>query len=283
MVPTSRVNSEFEVGVLGGGIAGLLIASELSKEHSVVLIEGKAHIPKTKYWLTDVSSAEENPHLGEAIDSTYESLDFIAYDATTFRCHGAYTLWNTGRLVDHLTKALQERGGVILTKHTFYGFKNDGHSILLFSNDCTHRVKLAVDCLGFGSPTIYAKGIVDIIGYYLLYGASYQATERCNPVGLHNLMLASQPSYIEAFPTQQGDLHLILILPVPTARKPAALRDAFHFIVRRSPYSRLLTDEAKPGGFLGGVIPPPPDRRGEAGGIPGGCHSRGKDSATGSR
>lgn len=255
MLPTSTIDSDFEVAVLGGGIAGLLIASELAREHSVVLIEEKDQVPKTKYWLTDEGSARQNPELNEAIDAHYETLDFIAYDTTTFRCRGTYPLWNTDRLVDGLARKIEERGGNILTGHTFYGFKNERDSLLVFSNDRSYRVKLAVDCMGFGSPTIYAKAIVDILGYYLLYGGSYPAVRPCDPVGLHNLMLSSQPAYVEAFPTSEGLLHMILILPTKTVGKPASLREAFSFLVNRSPYSRILQQPATPEGFLGGVIP----------------------------
>lgn len=255
MLPTSRIDSGFDIAVLGGGIAGLLIASELAREHAVVLVEEKDQIPKTKYWLTDEGSARQNPDLAGAIDSHYESLDFIAYDTTTFRCRGTYPLWNTDRLVGGLARTIEERGGKILTGHTFYGFKYERNSLLVFTNDRSYRVKLTVDCLGFGSPTIYAKGIVDVIGYYLLYGGSYPAMGSCDPVGLHNLVLSSQPAYVEAFPASGGLLHLILILPTRTVGKPASLREAFSFLVNRSPYSRILAQPASPEGFLGGVVP----------------------------
>jgi len=255
LLPTARIDTQYEIVVLGGGIAGLLIASELARDHSVLVVEEKGQIPKTKYWLTDAGSAQKNPDLHHAIDSTYESLDFIAYDTTTFRCRGSYPLWNTDRLVEGLTRTIHERGGVILTGHRFYGFKKEPSALLVFTNDRSYRVRLAVDCMGFGSPTIYAKGIVDIIGYYLLYGASYPSTGACDPVGLHNLMLSSQPAYVEAFPAAEDLLHLILILPTKTVGKPASLREDFSFLVNRSPYSRILRQPASPEGFLGGVIP----------------------------
>lgn len=255
MVPTAEIRADHEIVVLGGGIAGLLLASELAKRHPVALVEEKAAIPKTKYWLTDSESAARNPHLEQAIDSCYRSLDFIGYDATIYRCQGSYILWNTERLVDLLVGLFRHRGGTLLAGHTFYGFRRESDSILLFTNEKSLRAKLAVDCMGFGSPTVYGKGIVDVRGYYLLYGGSFETDQPLHPVGLHNLMLGAQPSYVEAFPGAGGKLHLVLILPVRIAQKPAVLRKAFSFVVNRSPYSKLICGSTSPDNFLGGVIP----------------------------
>ncbi len=43
-----------DVIVAGGGVAGLLIAGALAKEHSVLLLEQHDSFPRNKYWLTDV-------------------------------------------------------------------------------------------------------------------------------------------------------------------------------------------------------------------------------------
>lgn len=255
MLPTAEIESDYEVVILGGGISGLLLASELARSHPVLLVEQKVRIPRTKYWLTDRECAEQSPHLAAAIDSLYSSLDFIGYDASVYRCYGSSILWNTKRLVDLLLSEIESHGGTVLTGQTFYGFRRERDSVLLFANDRCLRARLAIDCMGFGSPTIYAKSIVDIRGYYLLYGGTFEMIGNLEPVGLHNLVLAAKPSYVEAFPTADGKVHLVLILPVRSVGKPADLREAFSFVVNRSPYRRLLGSAASPSNFLGGIIP----------------------------
>lgn len=246
---------EFDVVVLGAGIAGLLLASELATRHRVLVIEKQSEVRAPKYWLTDEDCTRQNSELLSCIDVRYEHIDFVAYDNTSYRCSGKYILWHTERLLAHLTSTITSHGGVILPGHTFYSYQSDKAKITIFANDSAFSAKLAIDCMGYGSPIIYAKGIVDILGYYLLYGATFPAAREIDPVGLHNLSLSSRPGYIEAFPTGDNRLHLILILPTPAARPVTTLREEFSFIINRSPYRNAIRSHSTGGEFLGGIIP----------------------------
>src|ERR1043165_704278 len=109
-----------DVVVVGGGVAGLLIASALAPEVSVVLLEQQDSFPRNKYWLTDEKAVAKNPHLQACIDRRYEFFDFVANDGLTATVGGSYCLWNTDLLVEHLAKELSVRGVQILTGHKFY-------------------------------------------------------------------------------------------------------------------------------------------------------------------
>ncbi len=244
-----------EVVVLGAGVAGLLIASQLSESHHVTLIERAANIPLTKYWLTDAKCAEAWPELISCIDCPYQSLDFIAYDGGVYRCYGEYLLWNTEKIVEYLKRDIYRKGGEILTGHTFYSYRVRSSNIRIMINDYAVEAKLAIDCMGYSSPIVYESDVVEILGYYLLYGATFPATERIDPVGLHNMMINKNPSYIEAFPTSDNKLHLILIVPEKNLRPIRSLADSFSFIINSSPYSHLIDYSAGKSNFLGGTIP----------------------------
>ncbi len=62
-------------------------------------------------------------------------------------------------MLDLLIGGFLDCGGNLLPGHPFYGFRQEPDSVLLFTNENSLRAKLAVDCMGLGSPTIYAKGI----------------------------------------------------------------------------------------------------------------------------
>jgi flavin-dependent dehydrogenase len=248
-------SEEFEVVVLGAGIAGLLLASELAANHKVLVIERQSEIYSSKYWLTDEGCAEQHSELQPYIDNKYDHIDFIAYNETSYRCSGKYLLWDTERLIAHLRSVVTAQGGIILPGHTFYSYRLEKDGIKIFANDLVISAKLAIDCMGYRSPIIYAKGVVDILGYYLLYGATFPAAQKIDPVGLHNLSLSSQPGYVEAFPTRDNRLHLILILPVSSARAVTSLREEFDFIINRSPYRHAIAHSSGRQEFLGGIIP----------------------------
>lgn len=72
-----------DVVVAGGGVAGLLMASALAPQCSVLLVEQRDTVPRNKYWLTDERALRSAPELGACIDRHYDALDFIAYDGLT--------------------------------------------------------------------------------------------------------------------------------------------------------------------------------------------------------
>ena len=74
------------------------------------------------------------------------------------------------------------------------------------------------------------------------------------PVALHNLTLSSHPTYVEAFPTSDGHLHIVLIIPGRQLRPASDLKPEFDFVVSKSPYSHYIVD-ASDRAFLGGIIP----------------------------
>ena len=246
---------EFEVVVIGAGIAGLLLASELATHHRVLVLEKQPEVRSQKYWLTDSGCIKHSPELIPCIDIKYQHIDFIAHDQTAYRCHGDYILWKTENLLLHLRRTFESRGGKILKGHTFYSYKAGQSEVTIFANDLAISASLAIDCMGYASPIIYAKGVIDILGYYLLYGATFQATRTIDPIGLHNLSISAKPRYIEAFPTNDNRLHLILIMPTGSIAPTSTLREEFSFIINRSPYRNVI--HAPQGGseFLGGIIP----------------------------
>lgn len=247
---------DVDIVVLGAGVAGLLVAGEFAQRRSVLVLEKANRIPATKYWLTDQSSVANNPHLAEAVDSTYDSIDFIAHDDTSYRCHGSYSLWDTSRLLAMLRQRIETAGGMIECGKTFYSYSTDSTGLVLRANDERIRAQLVVDCMGVGSPILHAEDAIRIEGYYLLHGASFPRTGELSPVAFHNLMLSDHPAYVEAFPTADDRLHIILISAVRELRASSSLSADFNFICTKSPYARYIASAASDQRrFLGGIVP----------------------------
>lgn len=244
-----------DVVVLGAGISGLLIGSELARHHDVVILEKAETLPDTKYWLTDQGSVDLNPDLAPAVDSIYPAMAFTAYDGTSYLAPGNFHMWDSSRLLGALTTQLAERNGRILFGQRFYSFHTDRQKAVVYANDSRIECRLVIDCMGVESPIIYAKHVADVIGFYLLYGATFRLQGSITPVALHNLMLSHQPAWVEAFPTADSRLHLVLILPTAKLRPVSDLKADFQFIATKSPYAAHIASTTADRRFLGGVVP----------------------------
>src|SRR5258707_3578379 len=109
-----------DVVVAGGGVSGLLIASALAPECSLILLEQSENLPRNKYWLTDEDAVNKNPSLEPCVDRRYDFMDFVAYDGLRARIQGKYCLWDTDKLVRHLASEISAHKGRILTGHRLY-------------------------------------------------------------------------------------------------------------------------------------------------------------------
>jgi Lycopene cyclase protein len=247
---------DVDVIILGGGISGLLLASELAATCSTIVLEQKKDVPLHKYWLTSERSADSVPTLKHCIDSTYSSLDFIAYDDTTARLVGRYCLWNTDQLVRTLLVRISSAKGTVLTGRKFYSYRHIPGGIMVRADREELSARLLVDCMGYDSPLVAAKGTATIRGFYILHGAKLRTTTPICPVGLHNLALGKHPAYLELFPTSDGDVHGVMILPARGSYSGGRPGSDFRFALERSHYSKILQlvkgDSAR---SLFGIIP----------------------------
>ena len=248
-------SSQNDVIILGAGIAGLLLASELSQNCRVLIVEKESRIPERKYWLTPKACLELNPEFQHCIDSQYSFLEFIAYDRTRYRCLGDYILWDTQLLINFLVRQIESRGGKILKGHEFYSYRSTKHGLVVEASDLELHTRLLVDCMGFASPIVFAEDVVRIRGYYFLYGSVIKLKRIPPPICLANVMISEKPKYLEVFPTRSGEAYAAVLAPADSMRAPDNLQKDFEFIVRQSKYKDYFIEDATPNRILSGIIP----------------------------
>lgn len=226
-----------DVVVAGGGAAGLLIASALAPTCSVLLVEQSDNLPRNKYWLTSEGAAHENPHLAHCIDRSYDDLDFVAYDGLTTTLAGRACLWDTDKLVNHLTQEILRGGARILTGCRLYSITPKRDAIMVRANAHVIRARLLVDCMGFGSPIVGAKAVARITGYYILHGCEVGLRHEVRPIALDNVIVNQHPTFFEVFPTSHRTAHVALILPSREHVPDRSLAAELAFILRESHYA----------------------------------------------
>lgn len=248
------ISNGYEIIILGAGISGLMLGAELSKRHSVLIVEKEGEIPNTKYWLTNSECAERSPNLANCIDSTYNTLDFVAYEGTSYRCCGKYLLWDSNRVIQELTAQIANNGSRIAIASRFYSYKQHHDHISIDVNDAVYTSQILIDCMGYSSPLIYANNILQVKGYYLIHGATVKLKRDIQPIAFHNFMINANPSYLEVFPTSNNCAHAVLIKPVSSISSQHSLIDDFQFLITRSRYSSYFESDCI-SRALGGIVP----------------------------
>lgn len=245
-----------DVVVAGGGISGLLIASSLASVCSVLLIEQRDYLPSNKYWLTDQAAADENPFLAHCVDRRYDFLDFVAHDGLSARLCGSYCLWDTGKLINELAQKFSRQGGTVRTGVRLYSISQKGDGIVVRANSDTIQARLLIDCMGFGSPLVGAKGAARISGYYVVHGREVCLRREIGPVGLDNVIISQRPAFFELFPTSKQTAHAAVILPCRQYVEARSLKSDLDFILLKSHYAQYFAcDNAHTRKSYFGIIP----------------------------
>ncbi|MDB5584769.1 MAG: Lycopene beta and epsilon cyclase [Bradyrhizobium sp.] len=244
-----------DVLICGAGISGLLLAAELSKQLSVIVVERNARRAcSTKFWLTRSQSLASNGELRPFVDSEWSEMGFIASSGAKFIARGEYVLWDTARLEDYLVTSIEAAGGAMLYETRFYTYNYMSEGIVARANDQSFACSLLIDCMGFSSPIIRSSGAVSILGYHHLYGRVVRLKEAIAPIAADNVIISDNISLFEVFPRADGTANAVIIAPASTIRPHRSLAQDFNFIVEKSHYSRIL--EHLPGGdVLQGVVP----------------------------
>lgn len=245
---------EADVVIAGAGVAGLLLASELSRECRVVVLEQAPRLPVTKYWLTSAGSLAANPGLRGCVASLYDAMDFIAYDETRARVGGPYVFWNTGLLLQHLLDLAQAQGARVLFEHALLTYRLRQGRVIVSTSAGEVRARLLVDCMGYASPIVSAKRVVQFLGFFVLQGHEVVLNSDVCPVALHNPLLQSRPTYFELFPASDGTGVAAMITPTSTLHGKSTLARDLRTVLGMEPYRHLAVE--KPGGRrLFGIIP----------------------------
>lgn len=246
---------QYDVTICGAGISGLLMASELSKSCSVVVLEKSRRSQcSNKFWLTTKQSLDENPELSHCVDSEWGEMDFIVYNRSKFTTRGLYILWDTTKLEDHLIGQIIANGSKVLYQQRFYSYEITKHSIRSYANAAAFDSHILIDCMGYSSPIVSSTNAVNILGYQHLYGRTMNLIKPINPVALDNVILSETPSYLEVFPKSDRTANVVLIAPARGVSSLERLKSDFNFIMRDTHYAEALSP--LPGGqALHGIVP----------------------------
>jgi flavin-dependent dehydrogenase len=242
-----------DIAILGGGLAGLLIAVELAAHSSVVVVDKQPRRGKAfKYWVTP--STIDAPYFADLIDQRFTTMDFISHCGDIRRVKGDYALWDGDGIISRLQRRAEVLGCEFLNKHHFYSFRRTDGKIVAMCEGREIVCSLVVDCMGAGSPLTQALSVIDIRGYYAVIGAELTANDEVKPVCLHNVTIGSNARYLEIFPRSNGQVYAALIAPITNLGLRADVSKEFDFILSHTSYKNILNKQNRKRGLLG-IVP----------------------------
>ena len=251
------LQKDYDIVIVGAGISCLLLASELIKNHSIIVIDKNEDIPINKYWLTsqDVLMNNNLKPLLDCIDTYYSHMDFIAYNGYKYRCEGRYVLWDSEKLVMKLSKIFLSEGGKYLFSHKFYSYSCTKNDIVVKANNKSIKAKLLIDCMGFESPIAVANDLLKIEGYYILHGGKYKLRRNVDPICLANIMLNKNAKYLEIFPTSNNYAYTTILYPSLNAINDENVQSDFNFLINKSEFSTYFEHLEPHVSKIGGIVP----------------------------
>jgi flavin-dependent dehydrogenase len=172
-------DNDFDAIIVGGGPAGLAIASELSAHHKVLVLEKGEAGATDRFWFVppDVLDEKTAPFayggVTRFLTRTYSmQSDDLVWRAKLFGPDTAYPYIRDREILNHWAGVVRDNGSQIVDHCPYHSHAVDDTGVHVASSLSSFRGRLLIDCSGFDSPIVRQYGF-DRSNFYWwsVYGA----------------------------------------------------------------------------------------------------------------
>jgi len=223
----------FDVIIIGAGLAGLSLGSELSKKHNILVIE-KGQIKKEhKTWTTEEAIVRD-AGLEQFISVRFDKCYFKFLNKDKFYLYDKAVTVDDKAILNFFEKTIKNNQSKIMENCDFLDIaeKNDSH-LTIKTKKGVFSTRLLIDCSGVDSTLTTRYKLYNKIFYYPVYGGIYDVSLKNKDIYIGEIMTSDYPiNWLETFPITENQTLIYTFQYLKESIDPKVLKPIHQYQIK---------------------------------------------------